>query len=238
VTDNGAPKLSMQERIESVARDDGRWMIPSALPAATVVLARPQVESPTGFEVVMLRRASSMQFAPHMAVFPGGKVDPIDHSSHDPILACAIREVSEEVGIDLDQLIHWDHWITPEIEPMRYDVHFYLAVVEPDVVGELRTSEANEMLWLTPHEGVKRSLEGTLKMLLPTKAALQELAKSNNIGELLRSASEKVVYPKLPRPALMPDQSIRWDLFNAATLEVCIQDIEIARMESTGEQLQ
>jgi 8-oxo-dGTP pyrophosphatase MutT (NUDIX family) len=226
----------MQERIESVARDDGRWMIPPALPAATVVLARPQVESPTGFEVVMLRRASSMQFAPHMAVFPGGKVDPIDHSSHDPILACAIREVSEEVGIDLDQLIHWDHWITPEIEPMRYDVHFYLAVVEPDIVGELRTSEANEMLWLTPHEGVKRSLDGSLKMLRPTQVVLEELAQANSVDQLIQSAIQRTIFPRLPRPALMPDQSIRWDLVNAATLEVSIQDVGVARMESTGEQ--
>ena len=238
MTENGAPKLSMLERIESVARADGRWVIPAALPAATVVLARPHVESPTGFDVVMLRRASSMQFAAHMAVFPGGKVDPVDHKSPDPIRACAIREVSEEVGIELDQLIHWDHWITPEIEPMRYDVHFYLAIVESNVVGELRTSEANEMLWLTPHEGVKRSLDGSLKMLRPTQAVLEELTQSNSIEQLLHSASEKVVYPRLPRPALMHDQSIRWDLVNAASMEVSIQDVGVARMESTGEQLQ
>jgi 8-oxo-dGTP pyrophosphatase MutT (NUDIX family) len=236
VADNGVPKLSVQERIESVARADGRWIIPPALPAATVVLARPHRESPTGFDVVMLRRASSMQFAAHMAVFPGGKVDPVDHGAPDPFVACAIREVNEEVGINVEQLIHWDHWITPEIEPMRYDVHFYLAVVDSDVIGELRTSEANEMLWLTPREGIRRSLDGSLKMLRPTQAVLEELTQSHNVEHLLQSASEKSVIPRLPRPVLLPDQSIRWDLVDAASLKVSMQDVGAARMESTGEQ--
>jgi 8-oxo-dGTP pyrophosphatase MutT (NUDIX family) len=225
----------MRERIESVALADGRWTIPPALPAATVVLARPHRESPTGFDVVMLRRASSMQFAAHMAVFPGGKVDPVDQSSANPFLACAIREVNEEVGIDIDQLIYWDHWVTPEIEPMRYDVHFYLAMVDSDIQGELRTTEANEMLWLTPHEGVKRSLDGSLKMLRPTQSVLEELTQSGSVDQLLQSASEKIVYPRLLRPALMPDQSIRWDLLNAQSSDVFVENVGVARMESSGD---
>jgi len=238
VTDKGAPKLSMRERIESVARADGRWTVPPALPAATVVLARPHRDSPSGFDVVMLRRASSMQFAAHMAVFPGGKVDPVDHGAPDPFRACAIREVHEEVGIDVKQLIRWDHWITPEIEPMRYDVHFYLALVDSNIQGQLRTTEANEMLWLTPSEGVKRSRDGSLNMLRPTQVVLEELAEAHSVDQLVQSASERTIYPRLPRPALLPDQTIRWDLVNAASLEVSIQDVGVARMESTGEQLQ
>lgn len=53
---------------------------PAPRPAATVVVLRPAAADPTapGFEVFVLRRVASMQFAPSMTVFPGGGVDPSD----------------------------------------------------------------------------------------------------------------------------------------------------------------
>lgn len=227
----------MRERIDSVARGDSRWEIPPALPAATVVLARPHKFEPSRFEVVMLRRASTMQFAAHMAVFPGGKVDPVDYAHPDPFQACALREVKEEVAIEVDQLIRWDHWITPEIEPMRYDVHFYLAIVPADTDGELRTSEAKEMLWLTPQEGLSRSLDGSLQMLRPTQVVLEELSEASSINHLQEIAAERQIFPRLPRPSFNPDQSVRWDFVNGYTMQVAHRDIPQARMETTGEEI-
>lgn len=239
MADQGATKLSMQERIESVARADSRWQVPPALPASTVVLARPTTggtaQSESQFEVVMLRRASSMKFAAHMAVFPGGKVDPVDYSGADPYVACAIREVYEEVGIEVDQLIRWDHWITPEIEPMRYDVQFYLAILEPGTEGQLRTTEADEMLWLTPQEGHQRSIDGTLRMLRPTQVVLSDLAQAGNVDQLVELAAAREIFPRLPRPSLNEDKSIRWDLVDASTMQVAYVDVGAARLESTGE---
>lgn len=229
--------MSVRERIDSVARGDSRWVIPPALPAATVVLVRPQSASQVGFDVVMLRRASTMEFAAHMAVFPGGKVDPVDLDFPDPVAACAKREVLEEVGIDIDTLTRWDHWVTPEIEPMRYDVHFYLAVVAPGTAGHLRTTEAHEMVWLTPQEGLERSLNGSLPMLRPTQVVLQELSAASGVDHLLELAQQRRIYPRLPRPALNDDRSIRWDLINGDTLEVAYRGVPEARMESTGEDL-
>jgi 8-oxo-dGTP pyrophosphatase MutT (NUDIX family) len=46
--------------------------------AATVMLLRPAGEGPTGLQVYMLRRTSSMAFAPGAYVFPGGSVDERD----------------------------------------------------------------------------------------------------------------------------------------------------------------
>lgn len=239
--------MSVRERIDSVARGDNRWVIPPALPAATVILVRPNSAAnsrfdqsafdQSAFDVVMLRRSSTMQFAAHMAVFPGGKVDPIDLDSPDPVIACAQREVREEVGIDIDTLIRWDHWITPEIEPMRYDVHFYLAVVSPGTEGQLRTTEAHEMLWLTPQEGWKRSQNGSLPMLRPTQVVLQELAAASGVEHLLELAQQRKIYPRLPRPALNDDGAIRWDLINGDTMEVAYRGVPEARMETSGEEL-
>ncbi len=87
--------------------------------AATVVLLRDGADGP---ETFLLRRVASMAFAPLMHVFPGGRVDPRDHTepmtlSGDLALlaerasadlddlhalyACAIRETAEEAAISL-----------------------------------------------------------------------------------------------------------------------------------------
>jgi 8-oxo-dGTP pyrophosphatase MutT (NUDIX family) len=49
--------------------------------AATVMLLR-SAGAPGGLEVYMLRRKSSMAFAPGAFVFPGGSVDPRDADEH------------------------------------------------------------------------------------------------------------------------------------------------------------
>ncbi len=97
-------------------------MIPAARPASTVILLRDGV---AGLETFLMRRATTMAFAPRMHVYPGGKVDDEDYSaairltvqgvslaalaaraSVDPtgllaLYSCAIREVEEETGVVL-----------------------------------------------------------------------------------------------------------------------------------------
>src|SRR5260370_42582315 len=63
-----------RERIEDLR--DGRAQPPVPRHAATVVLMRDHAEH--GLQVFMLRRVSSMAFAPGAYVFPGGSVDARD----------------------------------------------------------------------------------------------------------------------------------------------------------------
>ncbi len=80
-----------------------------ALPAASVLLLR---DGPPGLQVLMMRRALTMKFAPGAFVFPGGKVDNQDHKygfwnqflsgcdSNDLSFKIAVlRELYEEVGV-------------------------------------------------------------------------------------------------------------------------------------------
>ncbi len=78
-------------------------------PAATVLLLR---DSGHGPEVLMSRRSLQASFAPGAYVFPGGGIDPADHSTppsvdrrpsqhedHLPPALAAIRESFEELGV-------------------------------------------------------------------------------------------------------------------------------------------
>lgn len=82
---------------------------PAALrPAATIIVLRP---GPTGPEVLLLQRSRKVGFFPRAWVFPGGRLDPEDHTLESqgqvagmppadrPFAVAAIRECFEESGI-------------------------------------------------------------------------------------------------------------------------------------------
>lgn len=161
-------------------------------------------------QVLLLRRSLTMPFAPGMFVFPGGGVAAIDQGTDDPFRACAIRETLEEVEIVVTACVLFDRWITPESEERRYDVAFYLADVTEE--GRLVTTEADEMVWLSPADALERNRCGTLPLLRPTQVVLEDLA--TNQGELLTRS----VVPKLPRRR--PDGL--WDVVDASSGRVFV----------------
>ena len=95
-------------------------MIQPTLAAATVILLR---DGDAGLETFVMRRATTMAFAPRMHVFPGGRVDREDFGEEVAFLrgdvahladrgstdvagiaalyACAVREIAEETGVML-----------------------------------------------------------------------------------------------------------------------------------------
>ena len=97
-------------------------MTGQARPASTVILLR---DGDEGIETFLMRRSTTMAFAPRMHVYPGGRVDEADYSapidftvsasevdamaqraSSDAsgllaLYSCAIREIEEEVGVTL-----------------------------------------------------------------------------------------------------------------------------------------
>ncbi len=146
-----------------------------------------------------------MTFAPGMHAFPGGQLADVDTLVDEPLRACAIRETSEEVAINVRDCVLFDRWITPEVEDRRYDVSFFIADVEQR--GRLTTTEADSMLWITPSDALTRHHQGALPMLRPTRAVLEDLAAGRVIDD------PRAVVPKLPRAR--PDGL--WDVIDAET---------------------
>ena len=73
-------------------------------PSSTVCVLRDGEDGP---EVLMVRRSRTMDFMGGTWVFPGGRIDAVDHEEvattavggHDPWRAAAVRELAEEVGV-------------------------------------------------------------------------------------------------------------------------------------------
>jgi 8-oxo-dGTP pyrophosphatase MutT (NUDIX family) len=78
-----------------------------ARPAATVLLVRD--DTPSGVEVFVLRRTASAVFAAGMYVFPGGRVDDVDHAAELEPYCDGLDDAtaSARLGIDKGGLAYW-----------------------------------------------------------------------------------------------------------------------------------
>ncbi|HSF97346.1 MAG TPA: NUDIX hydrolase [Ornithinibacter sp.] len=172
--------------------------------AATVMLVR---DGAVGPEVFVQRRVASMAFAPSTVVFPGGGVDPSDHTldaatsglaelalamgvgveQAAPFAAAAVREVEEECGVLLTvaALRGRAHWVTPEFEPRRYDTWILAAGMPAGQQATGTTTEADHSGWVRPRDLLARHTAGEVRMLPPTLVSLEQLADFPDAGSFL-----------------------------------------------------
>lgn len=147
--------------------------------AATVLILR----AAERIEVLLVRRSHRASFMANAFVFPGGRVDEQDAAASGPEQAsrvAAARELREEVALecaDLSRLVPFAHWITPSMEPKRFDTDFFLLGLRGGEAGAVRVdgSEVFDPLWLAPSEALDRYLLGSLNLPPPTACTLEDL---------------------------------------------------------------
>ena len=175
-------------------------------PAASVILMRRGGRHrDRGVEVLLVQRSPESSFMPGVWVFPGGGVDPGDggeRGEEESHRACAVRELREEAGIELDAgpgLVAWSRWITPEMVPVRFDTRFYVALAPAHSPPRPDGAETTDAAWESPHGALERHAAGELKLVFPTIKHLESLLAYENAEEVLAAARERVVEPILPR---------------------------------------
>ncbi|WP_067451456.1 NUDIX hydrolase [Actinomadura macra] len=93
-----------------------------------------------------------------------------------------------------DLLRPWTHWVTPAVEPKRYDTRFFVAAIpEGQRAGDVST-EADQVAWVRPAEAAERGRRGDWFMLPPTVATLSELAAFETVADVLAAPREIIVY--------------------------------------------
>lgn len=158
-----------------------------AKPSATILLARDTEE---GIEVLLLKRNKALKFAAGLWVFPGGKIEPdeIERGKDDIGAAklAAVRETKEEadIAINIDSLILFSHWTTPEIQPRRFATWFFFADVSgQDLTVQIDDSEIKKHGWINPQKALDKVQTGDLAMMPPTYISLQRIRKCKTVAE-------------------------------------------------------
>ena len=195
VLDRLSPVVPAAMAERAAAGRPGRLPAPAEL-AASVVLLR---DADGRLETYLMHRHSRMSFAASMVVFPGGRVDPGDGVT-DPVTHCAVRETAEETGVVLGRgdLRAWAHWVTPELEPRRFDTHFFVAELPTGQTAEDISGETDRAEWSTPERALAEASAGTIGLMPPTRSVLLELADLGSTAAVLSAATGRIVERVLP----------------------------------------
>lgn len=133
----------------------------------------------------MGRRSAASLFLPGFWVFPGGRVEPHDGPGDGRWRAAAVREVREEVGLELApaSLLPFDRWLTPEGLPRRFDTVFFLAPVDAGATPVGDAHEIDEIRWMAPAELLDAAEAGLPALSYPTLAQARRLGTAATVAD-------------------------------------------------------
>lgn len=110
-----------------------------------------------------------------------------------PRLELGFRATLAAMGahLELGNLTHFGHWITPLEEPRRFDTHFFLAVVDRDTVAEPDGVETLTAEWLSPAYAAELARSGERPIIFPTMLNLLRLAESDSAAAAINAAKTR-----------------------------------------------
>jgi len=164
--------------------------------ASTVILMRRGGKhADRGIQLLLGKRNTEARFMPGVWVFPGGAVDAEDGAGEAGFRACAVRELAEEAGIEIDEseLVAYSRWITPRIVPIRFDTKFYLALAPAHTPPEPDGSEIVDAKWFEPQRALDMHHADELALVFPTIKHLESLLPYANAEEAIESARKRDV---------------------------------------------
>jgi 8-oxo-dGTP pyrophosphatase MutT (NUDIX family) len=97
-----------------------------------------------------------------------------------------------------DLLRPFAHWITPPVEPRRYDTKFFAAALPVGQEARHVSGEADEADWLTPSAALAEQSAGTRPMLPPTIHTLGQLQPFADVAAALAGSPPAPMEPISP----------------------------------------
>ncbi len=115
-------------------------------------------------------------------------------------------EVLRALGARLDGAAfeYIAHWVTPRVEPRRYDTRFFAATVARGAAAVHDEREMTGAVWLTPRAALERHRRADLPMIFPTIRTLEDLSSFATVEELFthyRGRTIPRVRPEIVRTA-------------------------------------
>jgi 8-oxo-dGTP pyrophosphatase MutT (NUDIX family) len=99
-----------------------------------------------------------------------------------------------------DLLRPWSRWITPVIEPRRFDTRFFAAALPAGQRTRDVGGEASQVAWLPPGDALAAGKRGEIRLFPPTAVTLSELADCRDLDTVLTGPRQ--VAPIIPQVQL------------------------------------
>lgn len=104
----------------------------------------------------------------------------------------------EGLRLACDQLVHFAHWVTPEMMPKRFDTHFFLAAAPLDHLAVHDGHESVDSVWVRPADAVAAALAGTRTIIFPTLRNVEKLGTFNTVADAMAGTRASRIVRVLP----------------------------------------
>jgi 8-oxo-dGTP pyrophosphatase MutT (NUDIX family) len=116
----------------------------------------------------------------------------------------SLMDVLEKHRLTLDagDVVHLAHWVTPVVEPRRYDTHFFAATLPEGRAARHDPREMTDTAWIRPGDALDRFRHGDLPMVFPTVRTLERLDEYPTTEDALsdlRGGDVPRILPRLVR---------------------------------------
>jgi 8-oxo-dGTP pyrophosphatase MutT (NUDIX family) len=112
---------------------------------------------------------------------------------------------AEDLVLACEELVHFAHWITPDLLPKRFDTHFYLAAAPAEQRAVHDGVEMVDSEWLRPADALVQADSGVRTLVPATRLNLQKLARSTNVAQAFAMAREQIVVTVSPKTVVRPE---------------------------------
>ena len=106
---------------------------------------------------------------------------------------------AERLVLATDRLVYFAHWITPDVQPLRFDTRFFAAPMPPGQDAVADAHEITEVRWLAPGEALAATRRGELSLRVPTIRNLGLLDGEVSAAATLRRLQGRPVPTIRPR---------------------------------------
>lgn len=110
-----------------------------------------------------------------------------------------------DARLRLDWLVPLSRWVTPAVEPRRFDARFFLTRIPPGQTAARDARETTESHWLSPADALASDLADRILLPPPTLRTLENLSVHAAIDEALAAARARAL--PLVRPVFVDDDS-------------------------------
>ena len=111
----------------------------------------------------------------------------------------------EHLTLTTDRLAYFAHWITPEENPLRFDVRFFAAPMPEGQDAEADEREIVGVRWLSPREAFDAQARGEISLRRPTIANLRIFDGVPSVAHALSSVAGREIRTIRPRVITGPD---------------------------------
>jgi len=94
-----------------------------------------------------------------------------------------------DAHLRLDKLIPYTRWVTPIVEPRRFDARFFLALAPEGQAASHDAHETTDAAWLSPTAALAEVAAGSIQLPPPTLRTLEILAEAQSLEALLEETA-------------------------------------------------